>query len=134
MGLSPICLCGCGQEVGHCESLILYHKDLYIFVKHSKVTIFYSSLDTFINTNTSIKGIFTYVKFSRQWRNLPTTTTSLPFNSSFNLGNSAKSHGLDTTLLPFTKDKIFKWSNYDIINENIRDERKLYKKKNNRVY
>ena len=49
--LSPICLCCCGQEVGHCKSLILYHKDLYIFVKRSQVTIFYSSLDTFINTN-----------------------------------------------------------------------------------
>ena len=56
MGLSPISLCGCGQEVGHCESLILYHKDLYIFVKVSQVTIFYSSLDTFINTNTTPKG------------------------------------------------------------------------------
>ena len=51
-----ICLCGCGQEVGHCESLILYHKDLYIFVKVSQVTIFYSSLDTFINTYTTPKG------------------------------------------------------------------------------
>ena len=29
--LSPICLCGCGQEVGYCESRILYHMDLYIF-------------------------------------------------------------------------------------------------------
>ena len=56
LGLSPICLCGCGQEVGHCESSILYHKDLYIFVKVSQVTIFYSSLDTFINTNTTPKG------------------------------------------------------------------------------
>ena len=43
---------GCDQEVEHCESLILYHKDLYIFVKVSQVTIFYSSLDTFIHTNT----------------------------------------------------------------------------------
>ena len=25
--------CGCGQEVGHCESLILCYKDLYIFLK-----------------------------------------------------------------------------------------------------
>ena len=48
--LSPICLCGCGKEFGHCESLFLYHKDLYIFVKVSQVTIFYRSLDTFINT------------------------------------------------------------------------------------
>ena len=40
MGLSPICLRGCGQEVGHCESLILNHKDLYIFFKVSHVTIF----------------------------------------------------------------------------------------------
>ena len=54
--LKPICLCGCGQEVGHCESFILYHKDLYIFVKVSQVTIFDSSLDTFINTNTTPKG------------------------------------------------------------------------------
>ena len=44
MGLSPIYLRGCGQEVGLCESLILYHKDLYIFFKVSYVTIFYSSL------------------------------------------------------------------------------------------
>ena len=56
LGLSPICLCGCGQEVGHCESLILYRKDLYIFVKVSQVSIFYSSLDTFININTTPKG------------------------------------------------------------------------------
>ena len=32
--------------------VIFYHKYLYIFVKVSQVTIFYSSLDTFINTNT----------------------------------------------------------------------------------
>ena len=30
--------------------------DLYIFVKVSQVTFFYSSLDTFINTNTTPKG------------------------------------------------------------------------------
>ena len=36
--------------------MILYHKDLYIFVKVSQVTIFYSSLDTSINTNTTPKG------------------------------------------------------------------------------
>ena len=54
--LSPIRLCGCGQEVGHCESLILYHKDLYIFVEISQVTFSYSSLDTFINTNNTPKG------------------------------------------------------------------------------
>ena len=42
--------------MGHCESLILYHKDLHIFVEVSQVTIFYSSLDTFINTYTTPKG------------------------------------------------------------------------------
>ena len=42
--------------MGHCESLILYHKDLYIFVKVSQVTIFFSSFDTFNNTNTTPKG------------------------------------------------------------------------------
>ena len=66
LGLSPICFCGCGQEVGQCESLILYHMDLFICVNLvfsvSRVTIFskdilassyfYSSLDTCINTNT----------------------------------------------------------------------------------
>ena len=36
--------------------VILYQKDLYIFVKVSQVTIFYSSLYTFINTNTTPKG------------------------------------------------------------------------------
>ena len=38
------------------QRLASYHTDLYIFVTVSQVTIFYSSLDTFINTNTKPKG------------------------------------------------------------------------------
>ena len=63
MGLSQICLCGCGHKVGHCESLILYHMDLYKVFSVSQVIVFsndiltssyfsYSSLDTCIITNT----------------------------------------------------------------------------------
>ena len=41
LGLSPVCLFRCGQEVGHCESLNYLPKNLYIFVKQV----------IFINTN-----------------------------------------------------------------------------------
>ena len=54
LGFSLICLCDCGQEIGLCESLILYHKDMYIVMKQFHVRFLYClrSLDTFINTYT----------------------------------------------------------------------------------